>query len=174
MAEPFIGEIREVSINFAPKGWLFCAGQTLAINQNQALFSLLGTTFGGNGVTTFNLPDLRSRIPVGANPAASLPQGSIGGQETVTLLTTQLPAHQHTVSASLKASNDAEETNPQNLLPAVGALTQYGNAPANTTMGGTISGNTANAGGNQPHDNRQPLLGINYIIALQGIFPSRN
>ena len=165
--EPFLGEIRLVAFSFAPRGWAFCAGQLLPINQNQALFSLLGTSYGGDGRTTFALPDLRGRVPIGAGQGtagSTYELGSSGGQETVKLKASQLPAHSHQVRAS---SGGSTAKNPSDRVPAAGgAYAATPNAKMNAAMIG-------NSGGGQAHDNRQPYLGLNYIIALQGIFPSR-
>ena len=166
--DPFIGEIRLVPFTFAPRGWALCAGQLLPINQNQALFALLGTNFGGDGKATFALPDLRGRVPLGAGEGASgssYPLGSTGGQETVKLTVGQLPAHSHRVRAN---SGPSTANAPADAVPASGgayAATQ--NAKMSTAM-------LANSGAGQAHDNRQPYLSLNYIIALQGIFPSQN
>ena len=166
--EPFIGEIRLVPFNYAPKGWAFCAGQLLPINQNQALFALLGTTYGGNGQTTFALPDLRGRIPIGAGQStagSSYPLGATGGQETVKLTTRQLPGHAHAVHASDAA---ATTKNPTGAYPARGGA--YA-AAQNVRMKAAMVGRT---GRSEEHENRQPYLGLNYIIALQGIFPPQS
>jgi microcystin-dependent protein len=166
--EPFLGEIRLVPFNFAPKGWAICAGQVLPINQNQALFALLGTTYGGNGQTTFALPDLRGRVPIGAGQAAggsSYPLGATGGQEAVNLRTGQLPGHAHAVRASSAA---ATTKNPTTAFPAGGGA--YA-AQRNVRMNAAMIGRT---GGGEAHENRQPYLGLNYIIALQGIFPPQS
>jgi microcystin-dependent protein len=166
MAEPYLGEIRAVSFAFAPKGWALCNGQTLPINQNQALFSLLGTTYGGNGTTTFNLPDLRGRTPVHVSGTVTL--GQPGGVEGVTLNNAQSP-HTHVVSAQ---SGGGNSNTPGGNLPGASTspIQAYGSAP-DTPMNGGIVGL---AGGGQAHSNLQPLLVVNYIIALSGIFPSRN
>jgi microcystin-dependent protein len=166
--EAFLGEIRLVPFNFAPKGWAICAGQLLPINQNQALFALLGTTYGGNGQTTFALPDLRGRVPIGAGQAAggsNYPLGATGGQETVGLRTRELPRHAHAVHASSAA---ATTKNPATAFPAGGGA--YA-AQRSVRMNAAMIGRT---GGGEGHENRQPYLGLNYIIALQGIFPSQN
>jgi microcystin-dependent protein len=168
VSDPFIGEIKIVGFNFAPRGWAFCNGQILSIAQNTALFSLLGTTYGGNGQTTFALPDLRGRVPIhpGQGPGLSnYTQGQLAGSETVTLLSTQMPAHTHTVNASTQSDITG---NPTSNFPAGGA--SY-DTTANTTMDPAMIGNS---GGNQPHSNLQPYLAINFCIALEGIFPSRN
>lgn len=181
MSNPFIAEIRIFAGNFAPRGWAFCQGQIMSIAQNTALFSLLGTTYGGNGQTTFGLPDLRGRVPIqqGQGPGLS-PRtlGEVGGTETVTLISTQMPAHNHTIGASTSPGNIA---NPSNNTLAVGQVTVNGGTElVNMYVGSTapnvaLNAQTAGvAGGSQPHNNMQPFLAINYIIALQGIFPSRN
>jgi microcystin-dependent protein len=160
--DPFIGEIRLVPFTFAPQGWALCAGQLLPINGNQALFALIGTNFGGDGRTTFALPDLRGRVPVGMGP--SDPIGSTGGQETVKLTVAQLPAHAHAV----RGHNGASTTkSPASAVPATGgAYAPTQNAPMAAAM-------LAKTGSGQAHENRQPYQTLNYIIALQGIFPSQ-
>lgn len=174
MSTPYIGEIRMFGCNFAPRGWAFCNGQLLPIAQNTALFSLLGTTYGGNGTTTFGLPDLRGRVPIhfGQGPGLSpYSQGQTGGAESVTLLTTQIPAHSHTVNAVGSGGNQAS---PVGNLPAVestGTSQNFSNGAATGQMNPTMV-NTA--GGNQPHSNVQPYQTINFCIALEGIYPSRN
>lgn len=176
MDEPYIGEIRPISFTYAPKGWAFCNGQSLPINQNQALYSLLGVQFGGNGTTTFNLPDLRSRVPVGTGQLAggsSYAQGTGGGTESVTLTQNQMPTHMHPFTGSLQTSDSAEQVSPANNLPAAGGFSQYVSGPSNTIMGNIISGSTTNAGSGQGHENRQPYTALNYVIALVGIYPSR-
>lgn len=178
--EAFIASIILFGGNFAPRGWAFCQGQILSIQQNTALFSLLGTTYGGDGITTFGLPDLRGRVPIGQGQGPGLRPytlGEMGGVEHVTLLTNEMPMHTH----SLMVSNGAGTTNVAsgNYL-ANGAVTiARGNTvPANvygTSPGGQLNPATVNIqGGSQPHENRQPYLAINYIICLQGIFPPRN
>ena len=171
--EPILGEIRMFAGNFAPTGWAFCQGQLLPIAQNTALFSLLGTTYGGNGTTTFALPDLRGRVPVGFGQGPSLSNRVIGekfGTETVTLTTAQMPAHSHTVNAVTTEGNQNLHTNS---LPANTKTLdkEYSDANANTTMKATMVNPT---GGSQPFGVSQPSLGVNFIIALQGIYPSRN
>jgi microcystin-dependent protein len=167
VTEPFLGSITLFAGNFAPAGYALCNGQLLPISQNTALFSILGTTYGGNGVTTFALPDLRGRVPVhaGQGPGLSLYDlGQAAGEETVTLTTAELPPHAH----SQTASNAEQTTNrPGNAVPARGGV--YDGTSDGTTMTPTTT-----TGSGQPHDNRQPYLTLNYIIALQGIFPSRN
>lgn len=167
MGQPFYGEIKLISWNFPPKGWAFCNGQLLPINQNQALFSILGTTYGGNGQTTFALPDLRSRIPIHVGGGHLL--GESAGQESHTLQVTEMPGHIHQVVA---------DTEP-------GGATPSGTSRLAASSGGNLYGppnnlqpmaanSTTQVGGSQPHTNLQPYLVINFIIALQGIFPSRN
>ena len=171
--ETFLGEIRMFAGNFAPTGWAFCQGQLLPIAQNQALFSLLGTTYGGDGRTTFALPDLRGRVPVGFGQGLGLSNRVIGeqfGSELVTLNINQMPSHNHTVNA---VTTEGNQNLPTNSLPAnTKALDkEYSDANANTTMKATMVNPT---GGNQPFGVTQPSLGVNFIIALQGIYPSRN
>jgi microcystin-dependent protein len=170
MATPFIAEIRIMGFGFPPRSWATCQGQLLPINQNQALFSLLGTTYGGNGTTTFQLPDLRGRAPVHAGQGPGLSNislGQISGQENVTLLTTQLPSHSHTASASSAA--------PSVGSPANNAWATGGSASYASTGGASMSATAlSTTGGSQPHPNIQPSLVVNFCIALVGIFPSRN
>jgi microcystin-dependent protein len=170
--EPFLGEIKLVPYNFAPRGWAFCDGQILSIAQNTALFSLIGTTYGGNGQTTFALPDLRGRvaIEVGQGPGLSnYDLGQVGGEESHTLTQGEMPAHTHVAAAD--ASNGSADT-PTGLLPArnPAGIPAYGGT-ANAALSALA---IAPAGGSQPHNNLQPYLGLHYIIALEGIFPSRN
>jgi microcystin-dependent protein len=170
-AEPFIGELMLVPYNFAPRGWAFCSGQILSIAQNTALFSLLGTTYGGNGQTTFALPDLRGRCALSSGQGPGLSNYSLGqvsGTETVTLIGNQLPIHSHTVAA---VDDDATVSTPTNALPANIVAKGYSKSAGNTNMNPTMIGG---GGGNQPHPNLQPCLVLNYCIALEGIFPSRN
>jgi len=178
--EPFLAQILLLAFNFAPKGWAFCAGQTLAINQNQAIFSLLGTTYGGNGTTTFLLPDLRGRTPIHPGAGPGLPQytlGQVGGTETVTLIANQLPLHTHSMLANTGASTTGLPTGAilatgpvVATVPAITNLNVYSGS-TNTTMGANA---LAASGGNQPFSILQPFSVLNYSIALQGIFPSRN
>lgn len=169
MSEPFLGEIRMFGFNFAPRGWAFCNGQLLAIAQNTALFSLLGTTYGGNGQTTFALPNLQGRVPLHFGQGAGLSSYSLGqsaGTETVTLTQSQMPAHGHVVTAN---NGDATASRPANRFPAGGGA--YADSGDGTTMNPTV---VATTGGSQPHNNIQPYLALNFCIALVGIFPSRN
>jgi microcystin-dependent protein len=166
MAEPFLSEIRIFSFNYAPKGWALCNGQFLPINQNQALFALLGTTYGGNGQTTFALPDLRGRVPIHFGDGFTL--GQAGGKEFHTLTQSEMPAHNHFAQAATNQTNAA--------IPGgqwLGqALNQYNANVASLT---TLTPQTIGSfGGSQPHENREPSLVLNFCIALQGIFPSRN
>lgn len=174
MSEPFLGEIRMVGFTFAPRGWAFCNGQLLPINQNQALFALLGTTYGGNGQTTFALPDLRSRVPVhaGQGPGLSLyVLGEQTGTESVTLVSGNLPQHNHVVNAVASGGNLATPANGLPAIESTGTSLNYSTAAAGVIMNPAMIGFT---GSNQPHNNLQPLLVVNFIIALSGIFPSRN
>lgn len=178
--ENFLGEIRLMSFSRAPRGWAFCQGQTLPINQNQALFALLGTQYGGDGVTTFKLPDLRGRVALGQGRAPSGSNyvvGQVQGQESVALTQAQIPQHSHTFTGTLNVGGDADSATPQNSFPATPtvepAIKPYAMGTPNATMGAALTGTLAPAGGSQPHENRQPFLTLNYAIALQGVFPSR-
>jgi microcystin-dependent protein len=169
MADAFVAEIRIFAGNFAPKGWAFCNGQLLPISQNTALFSLLGTFYGGDGQSTFGLPDLRGCSPMhpGQGPGLTLRSlGERGGEESVTLNLNQMPAHSHQLTASTSASTPS----PANSVPGAGSKI-YGPANNLVPMAGTA---VSSAGGSQPHDNRQPYLVLNFIIALQGIYPARS
>ncbi len=166
MGSPFLGQIMPVAFNFPPKGWAFCDGQTLPINQNQAIFSLLGTTYGGNGQTTFQLPDLRSRVAMHSGQGHTL--GERSGEEAHTLTVNEIGDHAHAVTQP--ASKDEETTNrPDGAYFTVGGA--YGSSPSGPAMGGTP---TSTAGGSQPHTNLQPYLAFPFVIALQGVFPSQN
>jgi microcystin-dependent protein len=167
MAEPFLSEIRIFSFNFAPKGWAMCNGQLLPINQNQALFSLLGTTYGGNGQTTFALPNLKGRAQVHTGQGHTL--GESAGEAAHTLTISEMPAHTHAASASPQTGNDVVPTSHVLASP----LNQTYRAPDNT-LTPLDAGTIGNTGGSQPHENRQPFLILNFCIALQGIFPSQN
>jgi microcystin-dependent protein len=168
MSEPFLGEIKIVSFNFPPKGWALCNGQFLPINQNQALFALLGTAYGGNGQTTFALPNLRGRVPIHKGSGHTL--GEAAGTSSVTVNIQQLPTHAHFLQASTAVANSDTPNNtrllagsaPNDLYTGPGALTAM--TPASVTS----------VGGSQPHNNMMPYLVLNFIIALQGIFPSQN
>lgn len=173
MADPFVAEIRIFPFNFAPRGWAWCDGQLLPLSQNTALFSLLGTTYGGNGKSNFALPDLQGRAPMhpGQGPGLSLHDlGETGGSETVTLLESEIPAHSHT----LRGSNSNGDTP----FPAGNTLARYGNFNAyqQTTNANLVSmapEALPPAGGDQPHNNMQPYLTFYFCIALQGVFPPR-
>ena len=175
----FLGEIRLMGFGFAPKGWMTCQGQLLSMQQNQALFALLGTTYGGDGRTTFALPDLRGRAIIGIGQGAGLSAYSWGqraGTESTTLSISQMPSHGHTVSAGLKASTGPESNSPANAFPAVtedGSGAYSSGTPDTTMSPGMITGTTAAVGASQPHENRQPVQVLNYCIATQGLFPSR-
>lgn len=166
MSEPYISEIRIMSFNFPPRGWAQCNGQFLPINQNQALFSLLGTTYGGNGQTTFALPDMRGNVPV--HMGNSFTEGQRGGEASHTLTQAEMPQHNHTAQASSASTG--------NVVVPTGALLA---SPLNLTYAPTANvamqaATIGNAGGSQAHENMQPYLTLNFCIALQGVFPSRN
>lgn len=166
MGTPFIGEVKIISWNFPPKGWAFCNGQLLPINQNQALFSILGTTYGGDGRTTFGLPNLQGRMPVHTGNGITL--GELGGETAHTLNISELPAHNHIPVGST--------TNPPTVPAATGNLWSADNAKP-FAASANVSMNPAcitPSGGSQPHENMSPYLVLNFIIALQGIFPSQN
>lgn len=177
--EAYIGTVMLFAGNFAPRGWQLCAGQLLPIAQYQALFSIIGTYYGGNGTTTFQLPDLRSRVPVGAGQGNGLQAWTIGetqGTENVTLLTSQMPAHNHMVMANTGEANTPTIAN--NYLANANGI--FGSDPVtvntyNNVANGALAPATLSvAGQSQPHTNLQPSLAMNYIICLEGIFPSRN
>ncbi|MET1077871.1 MAG: tail fiber protein [Pseudomonas sp.] len=205
MSEPFLGEIRMVGFNYAPRGWMFCAGQQMSISQNSALFALLGTTYGGNGQTTFALPDMRGRGPVGMGPGPGLTpvvQGEVAGSEHVNILTTQMPIHtvqmpaqavaiSTTGAVAIPASSvTATVASPVGAVPAAPAnsgrpFPVYNSAqnatdtlkPFDVTLNGNANipaATSAPVGGSQPLPVRNPYLGTNFIIAVEGIFPSRN
>lgn len=186
MSEPFLAEIVMFAGNFAPRGWAFCQGQVLPIAQNTALFSLLGTTFGGNGQTTFSLPDFRGRSPVGTGPGpglATIDLGEVSGAETHALLVTEMPVHTHTVtpgSLKLRAKGiPGDSQTPVGNVPAVeaaGVTATYSTAAPDQNMhtDAVTTPTLATTGGGQPFPLRNPYLGMNFIIALEGIFPSRN
>jgi microcystin-dependent protein len=166
MTTPFVGEVRMFAGTFAPQGWAFCNGQTMSIAQNPTLFTLIGTTYGGDGVNTFNLPNLGSRLPFGGD--GSRPVGTSAGEESVMLTTQQIPAHEHPVQASGDA---ASQTSPAGNTWASWGDTPYSGGSPNTSMDPVA---VASTGGGQPHENRPPFLALTFIIALQGIFPSQN
>lgn len=166
MAQPYVGEIRMFGGNFAPAGWMFCEGQLLPISENETLFQLIGTTYGGDGQSTFALPDLRGRLPIHQGNAFVLAQ--TGGVETVTLTLAQLPAHSH---AFLGSNDIANDSNPKSHVVAqASSFFPYLNAPPTVVAAPASAGAT---GGSQPHDNLQPYLCVSFIISLFGIFPSQ-
>jgi microcystin-dependent protein len=174
MGQPYVGEIRLFAGNFAPNGWLFCQGQTLPISENEVLFQLIGTTYGGDGQETFQLPDLASRVPVHQGTLSSSGTtyqiGETGGVESVTLTTNQIPQHRH--GFNVVPGLPGNQVSPSGNLPAMSLnVVPYVNeAP----VGAAFNANAiAPAGGSQPHENRQPYLGLNFIISLFGIFPSQ-
>jgi len=173
MSEPFLAEVRIVGFNFAPRGWAFCDGQILPINQNQSLYSLLGTTYGGDGRTSFALPDMRGRTPmhVGrSNGGEEHREGQKKGEETHTLSVAEMPQHKHTVRAS---SENANQNNAGgNVLASAANL--YTPDSTSPTITPTNPAQVANVGGGHSHENMQPFLAVNFCIALQGLFPSRN
>src|SRR5215212_3360912 len=169
MGTPYLGEIKIMSFNFPPLGWALCNGQLLPINQNQALFALLGTTYGGNGQTTFALPDLRGRVPISSGQGPGLESynlGQTGGTEHVAITPAQMPAHNHPLNIH---SGKSLQTSPIGNLLANGSI--YTNEAAN---GVAAASAVANAGSGQAHENRQPYLTLNWIIALQGVFSSQS
>ena len=166
MSEPFLSEIKVVSFNFPPKGWALCNGQFLPINQNQALFALLGTTYGGNGQTTFALPNLRGRVPIHIGNGHTL--GEAAGSTSVTVNIQQLATHMHGLQASSNSTGTTADPTGCFLAPVNGG---YGPAANLTAL---HPGCVTSVGGSQPHNNMMPYLVLNFIIALQGIFPSRN
>ena len=173
MSEPFLAEVRMVGFNFAPRGWAFCDGQILPINQNQSLYSLLGTTYGGDGRTSFALPDMRGRVPMHVGNGHR--EGQKSGEETHTLSIAEMPEHTHTAQASSQPGNSplpSDNTGPNVLASSLNEAYRDLTSPGDfvTMRSGTI----ANVGGGQAHDNMQPYLAINFCIALQGLFPSRN
>ena len=172
MSEPFVGEIRMFAGNFAPRGWAFCDGQLLAVSQNDALFSLYGTTYGGDGRTTFGLPDMRGRLPIhqGSGPGLSTRRlGAKGGAEHVTLTTNQLASHTHDLMANTEPGTTVD---PENMVTAQGVgVNFYAEQAPDTMMASTM---LTHSGGSQSHTNLMPALCVNFIVALFGIYPSRH
>lgn len=180
MSDPFIAEIRIFPYNFAPRSWAFCNGQLISIAQNTALFALVGTTFGGNGQTTFGLPNLQGRAPLGPGQGPGLSNyvlGETAGVPTVTLVSTQLPQHSHTPACLSTSPNPAPLLSPAGNVWAVAGTRRV---PANLYKTGTVTAAAMNAqavglaGGSQPHNNLQPYLAISFCICTQGVFPARN
>ena len=175
MASPFVAEITIFPGNFAPKSWALCNGQILPITQNTALFSLLGTTYGGDGKSNFALPDLQGRLPLHFGQGPGLTPRVLGekaGSEGVSLTTSQLPSHNHTVSQG--ASSTADSPSPLGRYPALSSNGTPYSSTAGAKMAGATAASLAPAGGGQPHNNVMPSLCLNFIIALQGVFPSRS
>jgi microcystin-dependent protein len=182
MSNPFISMIEAFSFTFAPRGWALCAGQALPIAQNQALFSLLGTTFGGDGRTTFNLPDLRGRLALGFGQGSGLSPynlGAVGGEEAHQLLSSEVPSHAHTLNATNNGQSNGTDIPSSSVLMGSGYGIETNNPVENIYSNATptiamAAGAVSPAGSGAPHENRMPFLTINYCIALAGIFPSRN
>ena len=173
MADPFVAEIRIFPFNFAPKGWAWCDGQLLPLSQNTALFSLLGTTYGGDGKSNFALPDLQGRAPMhpSQGPGLSLHDlGETGGSDTVTLLESEIPSHAHTLRGDV---NVAESPDPSGNTLARGSSINVYHSNTNQNLVAMAEGSLAPAGGDQPHNNLQPYLTFHFCIALQGVFPPR-
>ena len=168
MATPYLGEIKIVSFNFPPKNWALCNGQTMAINQNQALFAILGTTYGGNGVQTFQLPNLQGRVPIdfGNGFGGSYTLGQLGGEAMHTLTTSEMPIHTHAPEGSSNKGSAGIAGN----LPAANGANPYSPTPNAQMSAASIT----SVGSSQPHENRPPFLVLNFVIALEGIFPSRS
>jgi len=177
MATPFLGEIKIISWNYPPKGWAFCNGTLLPINQNQALFALFGTTYGGDGRQTFGLPNLQGRVPISFSNAFT--QGQAGGETTHTLNISELPAHTHLMQANASIVTGVGLNTPDPTKAISEAKSAQTGTPAVQNFGTSnltpmSSASVGNTGGNQPHNNLQPYLVLNMIVALQGVFPSRN
>jgi microcystin-dependent protein len=170
MGTPYVGEIRMVGFNFAPAGWAFCNGQLMPISENDTLFTLIGTTYGGDGQETFALPNLQSRIPIHAGQGPGMPAytlGEMAGTETITLTTGQIPSHNH---AALATSNSGNQSTPQNGIWASPGQGVYGTGTPSLAMKANLM---ANSGGNQPHENMMPYLTINFVISLYGVYPTQ-
>ncbi|HXZ29372.1 MAG TPA: tail fiber protein [Terriglobales bacterium] len=169
MSQPYVGEIRMFAGNFAPAGWAFCQGQLLPISENETLFNLIGTTYGGDGQETFALPNLQSRVPIHAGTQAGIPYvlAQAAGEESVTLTTSQIPGHTHAPQAF---SGTGGQNSPANgVWASSGSKSLYSTAAPNTAMAANV---LASSGGSQPHDNMLPFLVINFILSLFGVFPS--
>ncbi len=167
MSQPFIGEIKVVSFNFPPRGWAFCNGQLLPINQNQALFSILGTSYGGDGITTFALPNLQGRLPLHAGQGYTV--GNVGGETSHQLTINEIPSHIHPAQAQNATTGLAAA--PTNAVWATSNSNMFAPSSDGTVLSPAAIGNTGN---NVPHENQAPYLVLNFVVALQGIFPSRN
>ena len=179
MAQPFLSQIEAFPFNFAPKGWAFCAGQLMPINQNQALFALLGTTFGGDGRTTFALPDLRGRLANGFGQGPSLANYTLGqraGEESHTLTTAETPPHSHLIDADNNGTTGGANTPGGGVTLGADYANEAGSPAVNiySSAAPTIAMGSLGPTGGQPHENRMPFLALNYCIALQGVFPSQN
>jgi microcystin-dependent protein len=178
MSSPFVAEVRIFPFNFAPKGWALCDGQLLSISQNTAVFSLLGTFYGGNGQTTFALPNLQGSVPIhttqysGGGPFGQFDIGQSGGEDFVTLLTSEMPAHPHTVQGDINAVNSVNTT-PGGSIPGNTSPDLIYSTSATPQLGMMNPAMISIAGGSQPHNNLMPYLTLNYCIALQGIYPPR-
>jgi microcystin-dependent protein len=167
MGNPYMGQLLLGAWNFAPRGYALCNGQLQGISQNAALFALLGTAFGGDGIRTFALPNLQGRTPIGVSPFLGLPIGTLGGQSSHTLTNAEVPGHTHTLNA---ATNKASTTSAVGAIPALGDTAIYA-PPSNLAA---MNAGSVTAVGGQPHENQQPFLVMNWCISLSGIFPSRN
>ncbi|HKK74356.1 MAG TPA: tail fiber protein [Saprospiraceae bacterium] len=180
MSEPFLAEVRIVGFDFPPRGWAFCDGQILPINQNQSLYSLLGTTYGGDGRTTFALPDLRGRVPIHtgrSNGGADHREGQKSGEETHTLAANEMPQHNHQVQATNTSASGGGDgpvgaNNPSGKVLA--SIDVNGYKGTSTNLVNLRQGTITNVGGGQAHNNMMPYIAVNFCIALQGLFPSRN
>jgi microcystin-dependent protein len=170
MSEPFLAEVRIFGFNFPPRGWATCDGQILPINQNQSLYSLLGTTYGGDGRTTFGLPDLRSRTPIHVGGGHALGQKS--GVETVALTTDQIPSHTHAMNGTNQSANQPTPAGNLPAAPSASLGNTYAATPLDQPLANAVS--IANQGSGQGHNNMQPYTTLNFCIAMQGVFPSRN
>jgi len=175
MGSPYVGEIRIFAGNFAPNGWAFCNGALLSIAENEVLFNLIGTTYGGDGQETFGLPDLRGRAPIHFGTGPGLPtvvQGQVFGTEQVTLITSQIPAHTHPLLAAASKGNSASPVGAIPAADAAGITAAYSStAPSGQQL---AASSVSSVGGNQPHENMQPFLVVNYIISLYGIYPQQS